>query len=338
MNDLMEVHERFPNPKLSIVVATYRRPDHLAHLLSALRKQTASPADFEIVVVDNENQPNLQVEAMCTSAPNEGLPVRYVHHAQLGLSSARNRGVREACGELIAFLDDDILPPPEWVARVFIVRANTKADIFGGPYTPFYTNTPPRWFRDKYASLNFGDHAHWLERNKYLSAGNTIWRRELVLELGGFSENFGYVGNKKRYGDDSELCQRAYFKGYGIWYDPSLSLRHHCGSERMSVRWQISSILRHSQMKAQLVLRESRANDKRPAIRKILSISRKFIFQTIMLLKVCSMAPFRKKKEFPYLENYIVEEIGREVRQVSLTFEMILCLFSNADLSQVKPK
>jgi glucosyl-dolichyl phosphate glucuronosyltransferase len=334
----MEVHEMLPTPKLSIVVATYRRPDHLARLLNALRKQTASPADFEIVVVDNENQSNLLVETMCTSAPNEGLLTRYVHHAQLGLSSARNRGVREARGELIAFLDDDILPPPEWVARVFIVRVNTSADIFGGPYTPFYTNTPPRWFRDKYASLNFGDKAHWLERNKFLSAGNTIWRRALVLELGGFSENFGYVGNKKRYGDDSELCQRAYFKGYGIWYDPSLSLQHHCGSERMSVLWQISSILRHSQMKAQLVLRESRATDKRPAIRQILSITKKFILQTIMLLKVSSMGLFRNTKEFPYLENYIVEEIGRELRQVSLSFEMILSLLSNTNRFQVKPK
>jgi glucosyl-dolichyl phosphate glucuronosyltransferase len=326
------------SPKLSIVVATYRRPDHLARLLSALHKQTASQADFEIIVVDNENQPNHLVNSLCTSAQSEGLPVRYVHHAQLGISSARNRGVQEACAELIAFLDDDILPPPEWVARVFIIRANTKADIFGGPYTPFYTSTPPRWFRDKYAGLNFGDQAHWLKRNKYLSAGNTIWRRALVLDLGGFSENFGYVGNKKRYGDDSELCQRAYLKGYGIWYDPSLVLQHHCGSERMSVRWQINSILRHSQMKALLVLRESSITDKRPAFRRILSISKKLLLQTINFLKVCSLAPFRKKKEFPYLENYVVEEIGRELRQVSLSLEMILCLFSYSDLTQARPK
>jgi hypothetical protein len=54
-----------------------------------------------------------------------------------------------------------------------------------------------------------------------------------------------------------------------------------------------------------------------------------------MLLKVCIMAPFRKKKEFPYLENYVVEEIGRELRQVALSFEMILRLFSIANPHQV---
>jgi glycosyltransferase involved in cell wall biosynthesis len=330
----MSINELPHIPKLSIVVATYRRPDHLANLLKALREQTASPADFEIIVVDNENQPNPQVQALCTSTQYPQLALRYIHHAQVGSSSARNRGLQEAHGEMVAFLDDDILPPPGWITQVFKTRANSQAEIFGGPYTPFYTSPPPRWFRDKYAGLNFGNRAHWLARKKYLSAGNTIWSRTLVLDLGGFSEDYGGVGNKKRYGEDSELCQRAYEKGFGIWYDSSLSLRHHCTAERMSVRWQMASIIRHSQMKARLVLRETRTTDTRPVFWKILSILRKFVFQVIRFLIICCMAPFRKREKYPYMENYIMEKIGPELRQVALLFEMISSLLSDNDETQ----
>ena len=65
----MSIDELSLIPKLSIVVATYQRPDHLANLLKALREQTASPADFEIIVVDNDNQPNPHVHPIPGTGP-----------------------------------------------------------------------------------------------------------------------------------------------------------------------------------------------------------------------------------------------------------------------------
>lgn len=325
-------------PKLSIVIATYRRPEQLAQLFNSLREQTASKEDFEIVVVDNEIQPNLQVQALCTSTQYQELQRRYIHHAQLGQSGARNHGIREAHAELVAFLDDDTLPPPGWVAQVLKVRVNSEVDIFGGPYTPFYTTTPPKWFKGKYGSVNFGDHAHWLPKNKYLSAGNMVWNRDLILNMGGFSEDFGYKGKIIRYGEDSELCQRAHMAGIGIWYDPSLTLKHHCRAERMSVRWKLNSKMRHSRMKAALVIRETRLTDKRPVFQQFLSIFHKFILEIIRFPLVCCMAPFRNRNEYPYLENYIVEKIGRELRQISLLFAMMQYILSATKETRMVPK
>ena len=322
------------SPSLSIVVATHRRPDHLEHLLDAMREQTVSPADFEIVIIDNDNQPSPAVQALSTSRQYQALHVRYVHHAQLGLSNARNRGIKEAAATLIAFLDDDVIPPADWVRQVLRVRENIHADVYGGPYTPFYSSTPPRWFKEKYASLDYGDQAFWLPANKYLAGANMIWDKNLLLRLGGFSNNFGYVGNKKKYGDDSELCQRATEAGVGIWYDPALTLRHHRETERMTVRWQLNAIVRHSQMKAQLLLRETRMSDTRAPFRQSLSIFKKFFLQSIKLLAVLCLIPFRNRNEYPYLENYLVEAVGGELRQVSLTFEMLRGLLSHSKASQ----
>jgi glucosyl-dolichyl phosphate glucuronosyltransferase len=326
------------SPKLSIVVATRRRPDHLENLLAALVEQSASAADFEIVIIDNDDQPNPRIQALCSSSQFQALQIRYTHHAKLGLSSARNRGIKEASAELIAFLDDDVIPPAGWVTQVFRVRDEVHADVFGGPYTPFYSTTPPRWFKEKYASLNYGDQAFWLPRNKYLAGANMLWDKALILRLGGFSEDFGYVGKKKKYGDDSELCQRASEAGIGIWYDPGLTLQHHREAERTTVRWQLNAIVRHSQMKAQLLLRETRLADTRPLFRQVLSIARKLLVQCLKFIAVCCMLPFRNKKEYPYLENYIVEAVGRELRQVSLSFEMLRGLLSHSEESQIRPE
>jgi glucosyl-dolichyl phosphate glucuronosyltransferase len=322
------------SPRLSIVVATHRRPDHLKNLLNALREQSASPADFEVVIVDNDSQPNPRVKELCSASQYHAMLIRYIHHAQLGLSSARNRGVKEASTPLVAFLDDDVIPPPGWIMEVFRVRENIHADVFGGPYTPVYSCTPPRWFKEKYASLNYGDKPFWLPRNKYLAGANMLWDKALIIRLGGFSDRFGYVGEKKKYGDDSELCQRAAETGVGIWYDPALTLQHHREAERTSMRWLLGAIVRHSQMKAQLLLRETRMADTRPLFRQFLSIARKFLLQSIKLIAVCCMAPFRNRKEYPYLENYVVEEIGRDLRQVSLTLEMLRGLLSRPEESQ----
>jgi hypothetical protein len=78
--------------------------------------------------------------------------------------------------------------------------------------------------------------------------------------------------------------------------------------------------------------------DKRPVFLQILSVSKKFAFQFIRFIKVCSLSLFRKKEEYPYLENYIIEKIGPELRQVSLLFEMIYCLVFDSDEIRVGPK
>jgi glycosyltransferase involved in cell wall biosynthesis len=331
----MSAFNMLRNPRLSIVVCTFQRADHLARLLDTLQRQTASYKDFEIIIVDNEITANSDVQELCSSPQYMGLSPVYVHHSTLGVSSARNRGAMEARAEYIAFLDDDMLIPPNWVKQVFSIHIITNPMVYGGPYKPSYTSTPPKWFKDKYASINFGDEAHWLDKSKSLPGGNCIWNRDLFMRLGGFSENFGYVGSKKRYGEDNDLCQRASQVGIRLWYDPSIFVLHHIEEQRMSVHWMMTTIVHHSQVKAHIVLKETRLVDTRPVYRQILSISKKFVLQMIRFFRACLQAPFWKRKGYPYKQNYIIEVIGPELRQVSLLFEMFYCLVFNSRVIRV---
>lgn len=96
-------------PKFSVVVPSYERPAHLAKLITHLQAQVER--DFEVIIVDQSN-------ARWSGADgNYGFALTYFHSPVKGAVRARNTGAMLAQGDLIAFVDDDCLPSPEWLLR-----------------------------------------------------------------------------------------------------------------------------------------------------------------------------------------------------------------------------
>lgn len=96
-----------PKPYFSVVVPSYERHERLSELLAALQAQTER--DFEVIVVDQSA--NRWAEAERTF----GFPFTYYHSPVKGAVRARNTGAMLAQGKVIAFVDDDCLPDPEWL-------------------------------------------------------------------------------------------------------------------------------------------------------------------------------------------------------------------------------
>lgn len=94
-------------PKFSVVIPSYERPQRLSELMGALSRQIER--DFEVVVVDQSAQP------WGGAAQAWGFPLFYHHSPVKGAVRARNTGAMLAQGEIIAFVDDDCLPEPEWL-------------------------------------------------------------------------------------------------------------------------------------------------------------------------------------------------------------------------------
>jgi glucosyl-dolichyl phosphate glucuronosyltransferase len=312
----------FKKPRLSIVVATYNRSDLLAGLLLALTKQTVRKEDFEVLIVDNSPAADSRVNDLCKREAYANLNLNCIHYPVLGVSNARNRGAGEAYADLIGFLDDDTLPSQDWVERVISRHTETKADILGGPFIPFYTSTPPAWFKDVYATHQCDAKTGWLGRNKYLAGANMVWTRKLFEQLGGFQEHLGYVGRKKNYGEDTEIQQRAILSGYKIWYDVDLLVRHHFDKERMSAPWMAASFLRHGKAKAFLYFREHKNEDRVPATRQILSLLKNCLVSACRLAWFTVILPFRNRSRYPYFQNYLVEVIGHELGQFAFFIEL----------------
>lgn len=109
-------------PLLSIVVPCRDRPEALNELLDALDAQVDAP-DFELIIVDDGSVP-----------PIDGLretryPLRVVRQIPLGISGARNNGVRRAAGEILLFVDSDCAPEPDALAKLAAAAAAHPEDL-----------------------------------------------------------------------------------------------------------------------------------------------------------------------------------------------------------------
>jgi Glycosyltransferases involved in cell wall biogenesis len=196
---------------LSIVICTYRRPELLAACLrSCLLQQPCEDAKYEIVVVDNDVERSAQpvVEPIRQSST---ISCRYVQEPVANIATARNRGVREAAGTYIAFIDDDFVVPPEWLTSVLRTFARTGADVVLGDVRPRFEDggTPSEGVAAAYTrhAPERGGRVT-VQANGYAPGartGNAILRRSFcfVGSDGWFDPAFGRSG-----GEDAEFFLR----------------------------------------------------------------------------------------------------------------------------------
>jgi glucosyl-dolichyl phosphate glucuronosyltransferase len=226
---------------LSVVVCTWRRQGRLPGLLAALAAQTRAP--LEVLLVDDEGSP--ETEALARSA---GLPgLRYLRGAALGVSAARNRGIAEARGELVAFLDDDALPVPGWAAALLDgAAAHPAAGALAGPVELRFEAPPP----DFLASL--GTASAWLpsldggpadlllvaeRRYRGPLGANMAFRRAALQAAGHFDVRLGRTGEALGALSENAYVDRVRAAGHEVWYLAAARVHHLMPAERLTARW-----------------------------------------------------------------------------------------------------
>ena len=127
-------------PAVSVVVAVHGNVGALAGLVSAIADQDYPLSAIELVVVDNHAEPTV------TAGLLNGAPVAHVlvHEPRLGLSRARNSGIRQASGDYILVTDPDARPEQAWVRRLIDALQETGAYLAGGKVVPRFTGTASR--------------------------------------------------------------------------------------------------------------------------------------------------------------------------------------------------
>src|SRR5689334_372565 len=100
-------------PQVSVVVPTRNRSSLLRALLGDLTGQDAGDLKFEVLIVDSASRDDTRVVALAAAARDPR--VRYIYEPVCGASLARNRGIAAARAPIIAFVDDDVRPAPDWV-------------------------------------------------------------------------------------------------------------------------------------------------------------------------------------------------------------------------------
>jgi glycosyltransferase involved in cell wall biosynthesis len=200
---------------VSLVVATFNRTAELERLLQSLDAQTYK--DFEVIVVDQNSDDRL----VATLRAHPRLKIRH-RRSSLGVSRARNVGIREARGEVIAFPDDDCWYPPQLLSDV-VKWLNIHPELDG-------LMTATRNESSRLQAPKFPPRQGPLSKKSVLQcavAFNTFLRARTVSAIGLFREDIG-PGTSSPYqsGEDLDYMIRPVELGKQIFYQPALTVHH----------------------------------------------------------------------------------------------------------------
>ncbi len=226
-------------PTVSVVVCTRNRSSILTACLTGL-SALRYPA-LEIVVVDNAPTDDSTQTVVAAAQVTDGR-IRYVREPLPGLSFARNRGLAEATGTIIAYTDDDVSVDERWVDNlvrgfgtdgrtgcvtglVCTASLTTAAEIyFDARAASWSTRCEPRTFDLDQNRVE--DALYPYSAGIFGTGANFAFDRALLERLGGFDEAFG-AGTLTRGGEDLDIFVRVLRAGYALQYEPSALVWHH---------------------------------------------------------------------------------------------------------------
>ncbi|KRE51055.1 glycosyltransferase [Paenibacillus sp. Soil724D2] len=206
----------------SIVICTYNRDEFLERTLVSLNNLTYS--NFEVIVV---NGPSTDRTDNILKEYSNRIKIEKNDFANLSIS--RNIGIKAANGDIVAFLDDDAIPEPNWLNQ--IKELYDKYDPIGGAGGRVYGPGGDHFqFHNGYIDV-WGEAVTKLEEpgiyvqsnsDKYniMMGVNSTFDRNALMHVGGFDEYYEY------FHDESDLCARLTRSGYPIYHHQEAFVHH----------------------------------------------------------------------------------------------------------------
>jgi len=226
--------------RVSVIIATYNRAGLLDECLTHLRRQPFGPDD-EVIVADNASTDSTPV-MVAAHQSRAGVTLRYVHVPRPGKSFALQDAVAGASGDLLAFLDDDVLVDEGWLPAIRAAMQDPAVTLAGGPVLPRWERPAPPWLdigsgpygrlASPIALLHYGPAVCELGSRTLLGANMAI-RRAALDALGGFATHLGKLRGTLLSGEDADICDRVQQRGWKAVYRPDAIVRHWVPASRM---------------------------------------------------------------------------------------------------------
>lgn len=218
--------------RVSVAVATYKRPGGLLVLLNSLERalKETSGVDVEVIVVDND--PGLSAVDAC--ADFDAFEVNYTSEPTPGISAARNAAVKAAKhADFIVFVDDDERVAPEWLRELLLAQETTGADMVAGPvYRSLPEDVPTAVRESGLFEIPTRENRAVLSE---AGTGNLLCRMSLFRtrpESEWFQISYGLSG-----GEDSELTRRFVRQGALLVFAAEATAWELVPAERANFQW-----------------------------------------------------------------------------------------------------
>jgi len=223
---------------LSIVIPSYNRRESLARLVSTLLEQDHADHKVEIVVVlDGSIDGSAETLAEVVVPPGMTLLIR--QQPNRGPSAARNAGIADASGEIVLFLDDDMVPLPRFVKSHLEAYRDVQIDGVIGQIKSVSAPCVPPTVATLMENLFDDQHHRLSEEGAAVTAmdvftGNLSVKRSRLLEVGGFDESLTGLA-----AEDTDLGHRLLAAGARFVYVPDAVADHYCTFESQEWRHRV---------------------------------------------------------------------------------------------------
>jgi glycosyltransferase involved in cell wall biosynthesis len=225
-------------PTMTIAICTHERPASLEVAIESVVEQRYPR--FDLLVVDNAPKTDRTREVVARLAERHP-KISYAVEPRPGLSWARNRSTELATGEVVAWVDDDVVCDPWWATEMARGFAEVPgADVVTGTVVPSELATPSQLMFDRYSSVRrrrgfaravFSPATRAAQSPLYPMppfgiGANMAFRREAVERIGGFDTALG-AGTLARSAEDTAAFSAVLLGGGTVVYQPSAILHHH---------------------------------------------------------------------------------------------------------------
>lgn len=217
---------------ITVIICTYNREKYIGQLLDSLAKNDYPESDYEIVLVNNNSTDNTRLICERFAANHQNISFRYVEEHEQGLSAARNRGIKEAKGDIVIYVDDDALVDSDYIrtyAEHFSSFPETMAA--GGPIEPLYETAEPSWMSPYTKALltawmNYGDKVREYPSGRFPGGGNAAYRKSVFDKVGLFNTDLGRKGTALLASEEKDIFDKMRQLGMRVLYLPTPVLHH----------------------------------------------------------------------------------------------------------------
>ncbi len=226
--------------KLSLIIATYNRAPHLLRTLESAVRQSADPSSWECVAVNNNSTDSTAADFAAFAAAHPQFRLRMVDEPVQGLSNARNCGIRNSSGDIVAIIDDDETLVPEYISNyIAFFEAHPEAAAAGGGVVPHYESGRPKWMspypeRMIANPIYLGERVREFPKGRIPAGGNMAFRREVFGEFGMFDPALGRNGKALTGGEETDFFARLRAGGKRLYYVPHTEIFHHIPDEKLT--------------------------------------------------------------------------------------------------------
>ena len=217
---------------LTAIICTYNRAKYIGNLLDSIAANDLEKSEYEIVLVDNNCTDNTREICDTFAESHKAVQFRYTQESEQGLSAARNRGIKEAKGDVLVYIDDDALVDT-WYLRTIAeyMSAHPEISAIGGKILPLYETEEPEWMSPYTKTLltawmDFGDEIRPFPKGKFPGGGNSAYRTEVFEKVGLFNTELGRKGDSLMGAEEKDIYDKMNVRGMQYMYVPAMTLHH----------------------------------------------------------------------------------------------------------------